>query len=164
MHSRERERHDEGRSLPQREQAAEEPDNLTKNSHYNSNFRLFCCWLYAIIIGQAKKGDDTMKNIELSACEEMIMTIIWNNEAELDLAAVMTQTNERYHTAWKPQTVSTFLARAKKKGFLASYQKGRYSYYQPLVSKEEYRKMKLLALLTKFYDNDKEAMKKDIMA
>ena len=121
-------------------------------------------WLYAIIIGQAKKGDDTMKNIELSACEEMIMTIIWNNEAELDLAAVMTQTNERYHTAWKPQTVSTFLARAKKKGFLASYQKGRYSYYQPLVSKEEYRKMKLLALLTKFYDNDKEAMKKDIMA
>ncbi len=40
-----------------------------------------------------------MKNIELSACEEMIMTIIWNNEAELDLAAVMTQTNERYHTA-----------------------------------------------------------------
>ena len=54
-----------------------------------------------------------MKNIELSACEEMIMTIIWNNEAELDLAAVMTQTNERYHTAWKPQTVSTFLARKK---------------------------------------------------
>ena len=81
-----------------------------------------------------------MKNIELSACEEMIMTIIWNNEAELDLA------------------------RAKKKGFLASYQKGRYSYYQPLVSKEEYRKMKLLALLTQFYDNDREAMKKDIMA
>lgn len=58
-----------------------------------------------------------MKNIELSACEEMIMTIIWNSEAELDLAAVMTQTNERYHTAWKPQTVSTFLARAKKKAF-----------------------------------------------
>ena len=115
---------------------------------------------YTIII----LGDDTMKNIELSACEEMIMTIIWNNEAELDLAAVMTQTNERYHTAWKPQTVSTFLARAKKKGFLASYQKGRYSYYQPLVSKEEYRKMKLLALLTQFYDNDREAMKKDIMA
>ena len=54
-----------------------------------------------------------MKNIELSACEEMIMTIIWNNEAELDLAAVMAQTNERYHTAWKPQTVSTFLVRKK---------------------------------------------------
>ena len=98
-----------------------------------------------------------MKNIELSACEEMIMTIIWNSETELDLAAVMAQTNERYHTVWKPQTVSTFLSRAKKKGFLASYQKGRYSYYQPLVSKAEYRRMKLLTLLTKFYDNDKEA-------
>ena len=51
-----------------------------------------------------------MKNIELSACEEMIMTIIWNSETELDLAAVMAQTNERYHTVWKPQTVSTFLS------------------------------------------------------
>ena len=62
-----------------------------------------------------------MKNIELSACEEMIMTIIWNNEAELDLAAVMTQTNERYHTAWKPQTVSTFLQELRKRlsGFLS---------------------------------------------
>ncbi len=105
-----------------------------------------------------------MKNTELSACEEMIMTIIWNNEAELDLAAVMAQTNERYHTAWKPQTVSTFLARAKKKGFLVSYQKGRYSYYQPLISKEDYRKAKLLTLLNKFYDNDKDAVKKDLEA
>ena len=96
-----------------------------------------------------------MKNIELSACEEMIMTIIWNSETELDLAAVMAQTNERYHTVWKPQTVSTFLSRAKK---------GRYSYYQALVITAEYRRMKLLTLLTKFYDNDKEAMKKDIMA
>ena len=132
-----------------------------------SNCTLFFPIIIALIAGYIitrEYTDDTMKNIELSACEEMIMTIIWNNEAELDLAAVMTQTNERYHTAWKPQTVSTFLARAKKKGFLASYQKGRYSYYQPLVSKEEYRKMKLLALLTQFYDNDREAMKKDIMA
>ena len=63
-----------------------------------------------------------MKNIELSACEEMIMTIIWNSETELDLAAVMAQTNERYHTVWKPQTVSTFLSRAKSNvlsGFLS---------------------------------------------
>ena len=64
--------------------------------------------LYAIIIGQAKKGDDTMKNIDLSACEEMIMTIIWNNEAELDLAAVMTQTNERYHRTWSTGREASF--------------------------------------------------------
>ena len=105
-----------------------------------------------------------MKNIELSACEEMIMTIIWNNEAELDLAAVMTQTNERYHTAWKPQTVSTFLARAKKKRLSGFLSERTLLLLSTLVSKEEYRKMKLLALLTQFYDNDREAMKKDIMA
>ena len=58
-----------------------------------------------------------MKNIELSACEEMIMTIIWNNEAELDLAAVMTQTNERYHTAWKHRQYLLFLQELRKKAF-----------------------------------------------
>ena len=36
VHSRERERHDEGRSLPQREQAAEEPDKPVSYTHLNS--------------------------------------------------------------------------------------------------------------------------------
>ena len=58
-----------------------------------------------------------MKNIELSACEEMIMTIIWNNEAELDLAAVMTQTNERYHTAGNHRQYLLFLQELRKKAF-----------------------------------------------
>lgn len=103
-----------------------------------------------------------MNNTELSTCEEMIMTIIWNNETAQDLSSIMNQANSTYNTTWKPQTVSTFLARAKKKGFLSSYQKGRYSYYQPLVSKAEYRKSKLGLLLNNFYDNDKEALTKDL--
>ena len=36
------------------------------------------------------------------------------------------------------QTVSTFLSRLVKKGFLNMYRKGRYCYYQPLVSKEDF--------------------------
>ena len=42
--------------------------------------------------------------------------------------------------SWKPQTVSTFLARLVKKSFLTVYRKGRYSFYQPAVSKEDFWK------------------------
>ena len=58
------------------------------------------------------------------------MKIIWESEEDPDLAHVMNGVN---------QTVSTFLARLVKKGYLSVYRKGRYSYYQPLVSKEEFK-------------------------
>ena len=43
-----------------------------------------------------------------------------------------------YEVKKNPQTVSTFLSRLVKKGFLNMYRKGRYCYYQPLVSKEDF--------------------------
>ena len=45
-----------------------------------------------------------------------------------------------YHEQSKSQTVSTFLARLVKKSFLTVYRKGRYSFYQPAVSKEDFWK------------------------
>lgn len=52
---------------------------------------------------------------DLSTCEEMIMIVIWNSPTDLDLMSVLRATNDRFHTNWKPQTVSTFLTRARKK-------------------------------------------------
>ncbi len=67
------------------------------------------------------------------------MKIIWESEEDPDLAHVMNGVNQEFGKNWKPQTVSTFLARLVKKGYLSVYRKGRYSYYQPLVSKEEFK-------------------------
>lgn len=76
----------------------------------------------------------------ISACERLVMKVIWDSEDELALQEIMNGVNTENNKTWKPQTVSTFLSRLVRKGFLSVYRKGRYSYYQPLVSKEEYWK------------------------
>ena len=53
---------------------------------------------------------------------------------------IMNRVNQENGKSWKPQTVSTFLARLVKKSFLTVYRKGRYSFYQPAVSKEDFWK------------------------
>ncbi len=80
-----------------------------------------------------------MDPYEISTCERMVMKIIWESEEDPDLAHVMNGVNQEFGKNWKPQTVSTFLARLVKKGYLSVYRKGRYSYYQPLVSKDEFK-------------------------
>jgi predicted transcriptional regulator len=75
---------------------------------------------------------------DISQCEKMVMKVVWDSPEELALQGVMNKVNEENGKAWRPQTVSTFLARLVKKGFLTFYRKGRYSYYQPSISKEEY--------------------------
>lgn len=79
-----------------------------------------------------------METNDISACEKLVMKVIWDAKEELALQEVMTGVNAENGKNWKPQTVSTFLARLVRKGFLSVYRKGRYSYYQPLVSKEEF--------------------------
>lgn len=74
----------------------------------------------------------------LTNCEEVVMKTVWDAERELDLSAITQRVNETYHKEWKPQTVSTFLARLVRKGYLKHYRKGRVFYYQILVSQEDY--------------------------
>lgn len=56
------------------------------------------------------------------------------------ITGFMNRVNQENGKSWKPQTVSTFLARLVKKSFLTVYRKGRYSFYQPAVSKEDFWK------------------------
>ena len=68
------------------------------------------------------------------------MKVIWDSTEDLALQDIMNRVNQENGKSWKPQTVSTFLARLVKKSFLTVYRKGRYSFYQPAVSKEDFWK------------------------
>ena len=81
-----------------------------------------------------------MQTNDISACERLVMKIIWDSTKDLALQEVMDRVNQENDKSWKPQTVSTFLARLVRKGFLTVYRKGRYSYYQPAVSREDFWK------------------------
>lgn len=80
-----------------------------------------------------------MKYIKLTDCEQLVMKAIWDAGDELSLMEIMDRVNEKYNKDWKPQTVSTFLARLVNKGYIKSYRFGRVFFYQILVSLEEYK-------------------------
>ncbi len=99
-----------------------------------------------------------METNDISACERVVMKAIWDTPEEMALQQIMDKVNEANGKNWKPQTVSTFLSRLVKKGFLSSYRKGRYSFYQPVVSKEEFWKTTMKENAAFFTQNDMAAM------
>ena len=88
----------------------------------------------------------------LPECEELVMSIVWRADEAPDLAAVRERVNARYGKEWKPQTVSTFLCRLVKKGFLSMYRKGRYCYYVPLIRREDYCESMVQRMSDLFFD------------
>ena len=55
---------------------------------------------------------------ELTTAESMVMKTIWDHPHEMALQEIMKLTNETYGKDWKSQTVSTYIAKLVKKGFL----------------------------------------------
>ena len=61
----------------------------------------------------------------LSECEVLVMKVIWQNSEAMSIQEITSRINQRYGKDWKVQTVSTFLSRAVKKGYLEMRRKGR---------------------------------------
>lgn len=77
---------------------------------------------------------------KISDCEEKVLMAIYDRGDDLpDLAATRAVVNKKFNHTWAPQTVSTFLLRLVKKGCLNSSKKGRYTYYTPTLTLDEYR-------------------------
>jgi predicted transcriptional regulator len=98
------------------------------------NYFLLCPGGY-----QPRLWRSSIMHEKLTDCEQLVMKVVWDAEDELSLMEVMDRVNDKYHKNWKPQTVSTFLARLVKKGYLRHYRQGRVFFYQILVPLEEYK-------------------------
>lgn len=79
-----------------------------------------------------------MKVNGLTESEKITMKCVWDLGEGARLAHIMEVANSRYKKNWKPQTVSTFLGKLVRKGFLEQYRDGRYFYYHILVSRHDY--------------------------
>ena len=75
---------------------------------------------------------------EVTDCEVLVMKVIWHSEEALSIQEITGAVNATYDKDWKVQTVSTFLSKMVKKGYLDMQRKGRYFFYYPLVTEEEY--------------------------
>lgn len=75
---------------------------------------------------------------ELTDCEVLVMKVIWQSDTVMSIQEIITRINQQYQKDWKIQTVSTFLSRAVKKGYLEMKRRGRSFEYYPLVTEEQY--------------------------
>lgn len=80
----------------------------------------------------------------LTECEVLVMKVIWEGDEVMSIQEITSQINLKYKKDWKLQTVSTFLGRAVRKGYLEMKRNGRSFDYYPLVTEEEYGRREIV--------------------
>lgn len=104
-----------------------------------------------------------MRAIGLTESEKITMKCVWDLGDGARLAHIMNMANDKYGKKWKPQTVSTFLGKLVRKGFLEQYRDGRYFYYRILIDKHEYRTQMLKDDMEFWDDGDMELFCKELL-
>ncbi len=99
---------------------------------------------------------------KLTEGEEMVMKAVWDCKKEPVLSEVVERVNCVYGKNWKPQTVSTFLAKLVRKNYLKMQRDGKIYTYKILVKERMYSKEQLKRLYIFLYKNDKEAVIQDL--
>ena len=110
---------------------------------------------------------------EYKTAETIVMKCIWDADHEMSLAEIVKNANENYGKDWKPQTVSTYLAKLCQKDYIRMKRTGRMITYEILISEEDYKSEQarefvsfwnggsIKQFLTAFY-KDEPATKEDI--
>lgn len=91
-----------------------------------------------------KMSEERMEGQAMTDCEVLVMKTIWESEEILSLRGITTQVNLKFSKEWKTQTVSTFLARLVRKGYLTMERKGRQFYYYPTITEGDYGKKEIV--------------------
>ena len=91
-----------------------------------------------------------MEEKKLSACESLIMKVIWDAEEDISITDLTEQLRVRFDKDYKRTTVVTFLLRLSDKGYVKTYRKGKLSYAHAERTEEEF-KQKLAKEETDFW-------------
>ena len=94
-----------------------------------------------------------MRAKPLTESEKITMKCVWDIGDGARLSRIMTLADDKYGKEWKPQTVSTFLGKLVRKGFVEQYRDGRYFYYRILIDKHTYR-TQMIRDDVEFWDDD----------
>ena len=81
----------------------------------------------------------TMKLIELSAVEILIMKSIWKLGDGITVYEIIDYLDQVYDRKYARSTVKTYITKLKKKGFVDTQVKGNYSYITAKITEEMYR-------------------------
>ena len=75
---------------------------------------------------------------ELSACETLIMKVVWDAKEDIAVQELIVQLKEQYGKDYARTTVVTFLGKMADKGFVSTHRRGKnaYAYKSKLMNEE----------------------------
>ena len=88
-------------------------------------------------------------HIHVSESELEILKVIWAKGEAITAQDVSEALAER---DWKYSTIATLLGRMVEKGAVTYEKRGRFYYYTPTISREEYKKTETRNFISKLYD------------
>lgn len=94
---------------------------------------------------------------DLSACETMIMKVIWDAKEDIALQDLIRELADRYKKNYARTTVVTFVHKIVDKGFATTYRKGKAAYIHPEKSLAAYRDELLQQQLEFWFDGKPSA-------
>lgn len=80
---------------------------------------------------------------ELTSAEQVVMKCIWDYGKEMPLQKLLENLKEDYDKEYKRTTIRTFLVHLEEKGYVTTYQIGKYSYINYLIEEADYKEQQL---------------------
>lgn len=76
---------------------------------------------------------------ELSACETLLMKIVWDTPEDIAVQKLITEVKTRFGKDYARTTVVTFLHSMTQKGYVKTYRKGKASFVHALKNEDNYK-------------------------
>lgn len=84
-----------------------------------------------------------MKLKELTSAEQVVMKCIWDYGKDMPLKDLIENLKIDYDKDYKRTTIRTFLVHLEEKGYITTYQIGKYSYINYQIEEMEYKQQQL---------------------
>ena len=76
---------------------------------------------------------------ELSACETLIMKVVWDAKEDIAVQDLIVQLKEQYGKDYARTTVVTFLGKMADKGFVSTHRRGKNAYVHAEKDEDAYK-------------------------
>lgn len=98
---------------------------------------------YKYRINNKDKGDLAMELKELTSAEQVVMKCIWDYGKDMPLQQLIENLKQDYGKDYKRTTIRTLVLHLEEKGYVTTYQIGKYSYINYLIEEQDYKEQEL---------------------
>ena len=94
----------------------------------------------------------------LSAAEEVIMKVIWDNGEDITFGQLIENFFRNYNRPYVRSTINTFLTKMANKGYVKTYRVNKFAYIHAIISEEQFLDDKLAKECEFWFAGNKDRM------